>query len=56
MVRFRPCPLRVRRTSSSPFGLRWFELPAAFAVAVAVHVLEIGGMMAAFDDSDLASG
>jgi len=32
------------------FGLRWFELPAAFAIAVAVHVLEIGGMRAAFRD------
>jgi hypothetical protein len=32
------------------FGLRWFELPAAFAVAVAVHLLEVGGMRAAFAD------
>ena len=30
------------------YGLRWFELPAAFAVAVVVHLLEIGGMRAAF--------
>ena len=36
------------------FGLRWFELPAAFAMAVAVHVLEIGGMMAAFRDERAA--
>jgi hypothetical protein len=33
------------------FGLRWYELPAAFAIAVAVHVLEIGGMMAAFTEA-----
>jgi GT2 family glycosyltransferase len=33
------------------FGLRWFELPAAFAIAVAVHVLEVGGMMAAFREA-----
>lgn len=26
------------------YGLRWFELPIAFAVAVFVHLLEIGGM------------
>ena len=26
------------------YGLRWFELPAAFAIAVVVHLLEIGGM------------
>ena len=30
------------------YGLRWFELPAAFAIAVVVHLLEIGGMLAAF--------
>lgn len=29
------------------YGLRWFELPAAFVVAVVVHLLEIGGMLAA---------
>jgi hypothetical protein len=33
------------------YGLRWFELPAAFATALAVHLLEIGGMMAAFADA-----
>ena len=33
------------------FGLRWFELPAAFAIAIAVHLLEIGGMWAAFADA-----
>ena len=32
------------------YGLRWYELPAAFALAVVVHVLEIGGMAAAFRD------
>jgi len=30
------------------YGLRWFEFPMVFAIAVAVHVLEVGGMMAAF--------
>ena len=33
------------------YGLRWFELPAAFATAVAVHLLEVGGMMAAFAEA-----
>jgi glycosyltransferase involved in cell wall biosynthesis len=33
------------------YGLRWFELPAAFATAVAVHLLEIGGMIAAFAEA-----
>lgn len=32
------------------YGLRWFELPAAFATAVFVHLLEIGGMAKAFAD------
>jgi hypothetical protein len=32
------------------YGLRWFELPAALAVAVVVHLLEIGGMRAAFTE------
>jgi hypothetical protein len=33
------------------YGLRWFELPAAFAIAIAVHLLEIGGMLAAFAEA-----
>ena len=33
------------------YGLRWFELPAAFATAVFVHLLEVGGMMAAFAEA-----
>jgi hypothetical protein len=33
------------------YGLRWFELPAAFATALAVHLLEIGGMAAAFAEA-----
>lgn len=32
------------------YGLRWFELPAAFATAVYVHLLEIGGMVSAFTE------
>jgi hypothetical protein len=32
------------------YGLRWFEMPAAFVVAIVVHLLEIGGMRAAFAD------
>jgi hypothetical protein len=39
---FRDC-IRVGRFH----GVRWFELPAAFAIAVGVHLLEIGGMAAA---------
>jgi hypothetical protein len=30
------------------YGLRWFEQPMAFALAFAVHLLEIGGMLSAF--------
>jgi len=30
------------------YGLRWFEQPIAFALAVVVHLLEIGGMLSAF--------
>jgi glycosyl transferase family 2 len=33
------------------YGLRWFELPAAFATAIFVHLLEIGGMIAAFSEA-----
>jgi Glycosyl transferase family 2 len=33
------------------FGLRWFELPAAFGISIAVHLLEVGGMMAAFAEA-----
>jgi hypothetical protein len=33
------------------FGLRWFELPAAFVLAVVVHLMEIGGMAAAFAEA-----
>jgi len=33
------------------YGLRWFEMPAAFAIAIYVHLLEIGGMRAAFADA-----
>lgn len=36
--------------SGRHFGLRWFELPAAFITAVFVHVLEIRGMRAAIAD------
>jgi hypothetical protein len=37
--------------SGRHFGLRWFELPAAFVTAVVVHVLEIRGMRAAIADA-----
>lgn len=30
------------------YGVRWFELPAAFALAFVVHLMEIGGMRKAF--------
>ena len=30
------------------YGLRWYELPAAFAMAVVVHAMELGGMRSAF--------
>ncbi|HJQ83902.1 MAG TPA: glycosyltransferase [Candidatus Binatia bacterium] len=33
------------------YGLRWYELPAAFGTAVAVHLLEIGGMIEAFAEA-----
>jgi glycosyltransferase involved in cell wall biosynthesis len=38
------------------YGLRWFELPAAFAMALVVHLLEIGGMRAAFVEAETAGG
>jgi hypothetical protein len=38
------------------YGLRWFELPASFAIALAVHLLEIGGMISAFADAPRAAG
>jgi hypothetical protein len=34
--------------SGRHYGLRWFELPAAFVTAVLVHLMEIGGMRSAF--------
>jgi glycosyltransferase involved in cell wall biosynthesis len=37
--------------SGRHYGLRWFELPAAFAMAVIVHLLELGGMRAAFAEA-----
>ena len=43
---FRDC-VRVGRE----YGVRWFELPLAFAAAVAVHLLEIGGMRAALAEA-----
>jgi hypothetical protein len=43
---FRDC-LRVGRQ----YGVRWFEMPLAFAAAIAVHLLEIGGMRAAMSDA-----
>jgi glycosyltransferase involved in cell wall biosynthesis len=33
------------------YRIRWFELPAAFAIAILVHLMEIGGMGAAFADA-----
>jgi len=33
------------------YGLRWFELPAAFVTAGYVHLLEIGGMIDAFTEA-----
>ena len=35
------------------YGLRWFELPAAFAMAVVVHAMELGGMRSAFRSQPL---
>ena len=32
------------------YGVRWYELPAALATAVGVHLMEIGGMRAAFNE------
>ena len=43
---FRDC-LRV----GARYGVRWFELPLAFAAAIAVHLLEIGGMRAALAEA-----
>jgi hypothetical protein len=32
------------------YGVRWFEQPIAFATAIAVHLLEVGGMRGALAD------
>jgi hypothetical protein len=37
--------------TGSHYGVRWFETPAALAIAVLVHLLEIGGMSAALAES-----
>jgi Glycosyl transferase family 2 len=46
---FRDC-IRV----GAQYGVRWFELPPALAIAVAVHLLEIGGMRAALAEGRAA--
>jgi hypothetical protein len=37
------------------YGLRWYEQPVAFALAIVVHVLEIAGMRQAFRDEPITS-
>jgi hypothetical protein len=37
------------------YGLRWFEQPVAFLVAIVVHLLEIGGMLSAFRHEAITS-
>jgi hypothetical protein len=37
------------------YGVRWFELPAAFAIAVGVHLLEVGGMREALAEGRAAA-
>ena len=37
------------------YGLRWYEQPVAFALAVVVHVLEIAGMRQAFRDEPITT-
>jgi hypothetical protein len=37
------------------YGLRWYEQPVAFALAIVVHVLEIAGMRQAFRDEPITT-
>jgi hypothetical protein len=37
------------------YGLRWFEQPVAFVLALVVHLLEIGGMRSAFRHEGIAT-
>jgi len=47
---WRDC-VRCRRA----YGVRWFEMPFALATAVAVHAMEIPGMLAAYRGRDVGS-
>lgn len=38
------------------YGVRWFELPAAAAVALAVHGMEMPGLVVAMRDGEIAYG
>ena len=38
-----------------PYGIRWFQLPAAMLISVAVHLLEVPGMLQAYDGRVLES-
>ena len=35
------------------YGVRWYELPVAFCLAVVVHVMEIRGMISAFQGQEI---
>lgn len=37
------------------YGMRWFELPPAFALAFLVHLMEIGGMVKAFNREEITT-
>jgi hypothetical protein len=41
--------------SGRHYGLRWFEMPAAFATALFVHLLELGGMRAAIAEARMSA-
>jgi hypothetical protein len=47
---WRDC-VRCRRA----YGVRWFEMPFALATAIAVHGMEVPGMLAAYSGRDLGS-
>jgi len=37
------------------YGVRWYELPAAFCLAVVVHLMEIPGMVSAFHGREITA-
>ena len=41
---------------ASNYGLRWFEVPVALAVAIPTHVMEVPGILRALRGASLGAG